>query len=430
MTNYRHGGRLFIIALLFAFFSQTTFAAGERDPNFGTGGSVVINFGGAINALTDAALQADGKLVVVGGAGPSAGQTSFALARLNTDGTLDSTFGTGGKVVTNLDNLDTTEQAQSVLIQPDGKIVVGGNAVILVGGSTQNYVFALVRYNPNGSLDSSFGSGGKVYTDLEGSNSERISKVLLQSDGKILALGESYANNDNSSRIALVRYKANGQEDNDFRTISRLFIAYPLQTRFDDAVLQQPDNKILISGWISFAYTNCENTPTTFCYGIQPFLTRYSSALILDRKFGRRAGREFGAVWDEFTSVSILPDGRIATAGSRVRRYTPNGRLETNFAMVQESTEDVAQRPDGKFAGCGSSGIGAANRDVITSLYNENGTLIGTDSINIFTQTVSQEFCSEVLSQTDGKFIVAGTVTRSSGTVSDFFVVRYVNITP
>ena len=165
---------------------------------------------------------------------------------------------------------------------------------------------------------------------------------------------------------------------------------------------------------------------TEQCQRIVPFLTRYNSDFMLDRKFGRRLGREVGVMFDDFTSVSVLPDGNIAIAGRRIRRYTANGRLETIFAEVSETTEQAAQKSDGKVIGCGSVGIGAPNRDVITSLYNPNGSLIGTDRIDIG----SQDFCREILSQTDGKFLAAGTATRSLGTLSDFFLVRYLNITP
>jgi uncharacterized delta-60 repeat protein len=411
----------FVLILLLA---QIIFAAGERDPNFGTGGSVTVNFGGGMNVLSDAALQPDGKILVVGSAGTSQSQTSFALARLNADGTPDASFGAGGKVITNLDNnLNTAEHGHSIAIQPDGKLVVGGDAQI-VSGNSQISAFAIVRYNADGTLDQSFGTGGKVFTVLQGIASTGISKILLQSDGKLLAFGE-YTSANQNGQILVVRYKTDGQEDNTFRAPSRLFISYPTHTRFDDAALQQPDDRILISGRISYTNPNC-NQKTEQCQITVPFLTRYNSNFILDRKFGRKLGREIGGMFDDFTSMSVLPDGNLVVAGRKIRRYTANGRLETIFAEVSETTEQAAQKFDGKVIGCGSVGIGALNRDVITSLYNPNGTLIGTDRIDIG----SQDFCREILSQADGKFLVAGTAMRSSGTLADFFLVRYLNIAP
>lgn len=419
--NYKITFKLFTFLLLFTFISQIAFAAGERDLNFGTGGSVIVNFGGGINLLSDAVLQADGKIVVVGRAGPNISQESFALARLNTDGSLDVSFGTGGKVLTDLDNNpNTSEIIRSVAIQPDGKIVVGGSASVISNNASRSY-FAIVRYNTDGTLDQSFGTGGKVYTVISEIGPSAISKILLRSDGKILAFSE-FSGSGGSDKIFVIRYRSDGREDNDFRVISRLFISYPTNTRFNDAVIQQPGDRILISGSINYTLPNCTNN----CQGAVPFLTRYNADFILDRKFGRKSGREVGTVFDDFTSISILSDGNLAVAGRKIRRFTANGRLNTTFAAVEETTEQVVQKPDGKFAGCGSVGIGTLNRDVITSLYNPNGTLIGSDRIDIGTQ----DFCSEILSQTDGKFLVAGTAYRSSGTISDFFLVRYLNITP
>ena len=408
MNNFR----LFVFLIIFTFVSQIAFAAGERDPNFGTGGKVIVNFGGDINLLTDAILQADGKILVVGRAGPNSSQESFALARLNTDGSLDASFGTGGKVLTDLDNNPNTDEIiNSAAIQPDGKIVVGGSASVISGNASRPY-FAIARYNADGTLDQSFGSGGKVFPVMPEIGLSAISKILVRPDGKILAFAEIYGIGG-QDKILVVRYKTDGREDNDFRAVSRLFIGYPTNTRFDDAVIQQPGDRVLISGWI-------------VNQGFVPFLTRYNADFILDRKFGRKAGREVGAVFDDFTSVAVLSDGRLAVAGRKIRRFSADGRLETTFAAVEETTEQAVQKPDGKFAGCGSLGIGTNNRDVITSLYNSNGTLIGTDRIDIGTQ----DYCSEILSQTDGKFVVAGTAYRASGTISDFFLVRYLNITP
>jgi len=107
-----------------------------------------------------------------------------ALARYNTDGTLDTTFGTGGTVTTDIYSGDHTDNARSVAIQTDGKIVAG------------NYSFALVRYNTNGTLDTAFGTGGKVTSDWDYAYA-----VAIQSDGKIVAVGRS-----NNGDFLVVRY--------------------------------------------------------------------------------------------------------------------------------------------------------------------------------------------------------------------------------
>src|SRR5205085_6356209 len=107
---------------------------------------------------------------------------TFALARYNSDGTLDATFGSGGKVTTVFGTNGAV--ALALALQPDGKIVAAG----VTASSTSN--FALARYNTNGTLDTSFGSGGKVTTNFSGGN-DYARGVAIQADGKIVVAGSS-----------------------------------------------------------------------------------------------------------------------------------------------------------------------------------------------------------------------------------------------
>jgi uncharacterized delta-60 repeat protein len=137
---------------------------GTPDSSFGAGGRTTASFTNFINSPNDMALQRDGKIVVAGTAESADGTVSeFAVARFNANGTLDTSFGTGGKVTTNFVGAMTggvSNPADSVLIQADGKILVGGHASRCARRCpTQS---ALARYNINGSLDTTFGSGGMV----------------------------------------------------------------------------------------------------------------------------------------------------------------------------------------------------------------------------------------------------------------------------
>jgi len=146
---------------------------------------------------------------------------NFALARYNSDGTLDTTFGTGGKVTTGF--VDTvfgpiSGSAYSLLLQPDGKIVLAGYANLKGGES-----FALARYNANGTLDAGFGTGGKVSTDFDPSGQGSFAfaySIALQQDGKIVAVGESTINGQRD--FALARYNSNGSLDAGFGTGGKL----------------------------------------------------------------------------------------------------------------------------------------------------------------------------------------------------------------
>src|SRR5438552_13266724 len=157
-------------------------AAGDLDPTFGTGGMVMTDINRSTDIAQAVAVQADGKLVVVGQTykhNDFSGE-DFVVTRYNTDGTLDNSFGSGGKVRTDFPGLAAVPS--SVVIQPDGKIVVAGGAFPLF---TFLGNFEVVRYNPNGSLDTSFGDGGIVTTTFPGDGSYAFA-LALQPDGKII----------------------------------------------------------------------------------------------------------------------------------------------------------------------------------------------------------------------------------------------------
>src|SRR5262245_25334602 len=149
--------------------------AGSLDTAFGVGGLATVSF--TTSPFTDqgmaVALQADGKVVVAGTVA-----NNFGVARFNADGSLDTSFGSGGLVVTDI--AGGNDLCQGVVIQADGKIVVAGGAANGATGTD----FALVRYNPDGSLDSSFGSGGIVVTPFGTTGSfDMANAVALQADG-------------------------------------------------------------------------------------------------------------------------------------------------------------------------------------------------------------------------------------------------------
>src|SRR5262249_4024029 len=148
---------------------------GSLDSSFGSGGEVTTSFKGQAIATAEA-IQNDGKIVLVGETQGANGD-DFALARYNPDGSLDTTFGTGGKVTTDFAGAD---DAFSVAIQSDGKIVVAGSSQQNTGED-----FALARYNSDGTLDTSFGAGGEVLTAIAGG----ANGVAIQADGKIVAAG-------------------------------------------------------------------------------------------------------------------------------------------------------------------------------------------------------------------------------------------------
>ena len=181
------------------------------------------------------AVQSDGKILVAG-TSYTGSKYNFALARYNTNGALDTTFDGDGKLTTSIST--GTDRAYSVAVQADGKILVAGES---------NFDFGLVRYNTNGSLDTTFDGDGKLTTPI-GSGYDFGRSVAVQADGKILVAG--YGSNGSNNDFALVRYNRNGSLDTTFDGDGKLTTAIgagqdigysvKVQIRRQDSVWRDP----------------------------------------------------------------------------------------------------------------------------------------------------------------------------------------------
>src|SRR6185503_10246187 len=174
-------------------------------------------------------IQPNGKIIVAG-ASWGVNNDDFALARYNSNGSLDTTFDTDGKTTTPIGSGD--DYGRAVALQSDGKIVVAGTSF---NGSNND--FALARYNSTGSLDTTFDTDGKVTTSF-GSGEDFGRGVAIQSDGKIVVAGHS------DGKFALTRYNNNGSLDMTFDTDGKVTTTIGAGD-FGFAVALQPDGKIL-----------------------------------------------------------------------------------------------------------------------------------------------------------------------------------------
>ena len=176
----------FVAALVwviaFAQASPAYAADGSLDSTFGNGGIVITDFGGYEDFGMDLEVQPDGRIVLVGSSSDGL-NPNFALARYNPDGSPDTTFGVDSKVSTDIAGGHDT--AYAVALQPDGKIIAVGNA-----SNGIDLDFALARYNPDGSLDTTFDLDGKVLSPIS-PYADYSTDVVLQPDGKILISGWS-----------------------------------------------------------------------------------------------------------------------------------------------------------------------------------------------------------------------------------------------
>jgi len=341
------------------FFYIRYFPSGVLDPSFGTNGKEVtaITLDSGLLGV-DIALQPDGKIVAVG----SNNYRDFAINRYNSDGSLDTSFGTAGQVVTSM--VDFQDIATKVEIQPDGKIVVAG----LYNSNGVGY--AVARYNPNGSLDTTFGTEGKVITPMGTFGLPNLGALLLQPDGKIIAVGDSNSGNTYN----LVRYNADGSLDSSFGSngiVSHGLSGYSVY-RYHDAALQ-PDGKIIGAG----AASN------------QTVVLRYNANGSRDMGFGNQNGI---FVSDFFLyvgkSIALQTDGKIAAFGYK---STNGGR--TTFAVERLNAIGT---PDTAF---GNNGI------VLTPA--------GSSGSEAWTGAV----------QADGKILALGTAYTPTGT--HIAIVRY-----
>ncbi len=282
---------------------------GSLDPTFGTGGLVTTDLASGNNDFANAVvLQPDGKIIAAGQA-RVVNNESFGLARYNSDGSLDSTFGTGGIVITTISG--GIDRANAVVLQPDGKIIAVGQA--RVGGNND---FALLRYNSDGSLDATFGTGGLVTTGFPGGGPDEANAAVLQPDGKIIAVGR--ANVMGNNNFALARYNSDGSLDGTFGTGGLVTTAFSALSDFANAVVLQPDGKIIAVG---------QGRPG----GDPDFaLARYNSNGSLDSTFGTGGlvTTDFFGGIDLANAALLQSDGKIIAVGSA------DVGGNTNFALA------------------------------------------------------------------------------------------------
>ncbi len=287
---------------------------GSLDTTFGTGGKVTTALGNYGDVGYAMVIQSDGKIVVAGYS-DDASSNFFALVRYNSDGSLDTTFGSGGIVTTPFGNSD--DQGQAVALQRDGKIVEGGWSY-----NGTDWDFALARYNTNGSLDSTFGTGGKVTTAM-GTGDDVIYGVAIQSDGRIVGAGFDMANTFN--QFALARYNSDGSLDSTFGSAGKVTTAIGTDDDFAGDIVILNDGRIVVAG------TSSNGTDDDFA------IARYNSNGSLDSTFGAggKTTTTIGNGNDIGLSMALQSDGKMLLTGF----IQNNG--DRDFGVVRYMTDPV-----------------------------------------------------------------------------------------
>jgi uncharacterized delta-60 repeat protein len=316
--------------------------SGSLDTSFGTKGIAKASFGTGTATSVDAlALAPGGKIVVVGAVAPSGESSEFGIARFKENGSLDTSFGSAGTVVTQADPGTSDEGAESVLVQPEGKIVVGGSG-IAVSYHAETTTGALVRYNANGSLDTSFGSAGVVL----GGGLENIFALGLDEAGQLFVLPEFAEFSPAGARLASVTAAPITASSHGGRDA---FLATGQSVRVETVGVSKHVTDVQAQ-----RYSASGTLDTTF--SDTPF--PYSST----------------AARDSASAVAIAPDGQVVVGGSQfystsvlgLALLNTNGSLDQAFGSGGAVTTTIN----------GNESINALtvqpNGDIVAAGYSEN----------------------------------------------------------
>ncbi|HVW31786.1 MAG TPA: delta-60 repeat domain-containing protein, partial [Acidimicrobiia bacterium] len=355
--------------------------AGALDASFGDGGKVVVKPPAEAGEWPAAqAVASDGKIVVVGTAAPARNGYAFLLLRFMPDGRLDPSFGTAGRVWTDLVTLATplrgavegdvalgASTATAVAIQPDGKILVGG--ATQSGGTT---AWALMRYLADGRPDTTFGSDGLTVTDFDPSTNDSMTSLLLRPDGRIVAAG---AAGDNA---ALARYLPDGQLDPTFGGSHNGTVTTGGGMLNALALEVARDGKLLIAG-------QAGEPGGPFDFGA----ARYSADGVPDASFGQAGAvrTDLGSTGEWAAGVAPGPDGTVVVGGASgssftVLRYRADGQLDPAFGTggISKAGPDIGgahamvELPDGRPILVGEQ-VAGDFRQVAVARYRADGAL-------------------------------------------------------
>ena len=399
---------------------------GALDVSFDTDGRVTNATGAAaaVDQTLAVAVQSDGKVVTTGTCDMGVSGTDVCLARYNTNGSLDGTFDTDGRVTTAWGAGAAGDSSYALALQSDGRIVVAGSC----GMGATGWDVCLARYNVNGSLDPTFDIDGRVTTATGAAAATDVAYgVAVQADGKIVTAGHCQMG-ASSDDLCLARYLTNGSLDPTFDTDGRQTTSVGAAADIARAITLQSDSKIIVAGYCDMGAT-----------GWDVCLARYHPNGSLDLTFDTdghvtttvaAAGASDAAI-----AVAMQPDGKIVTAGecamgatgidACLLRYHPNGSLDLTFdtdgrvttatgaAGANDQAYSMVMQPDGRIITAGTCAMGASGNDVCLARYNSDGSLDLTFDADgrVTTATApgaGSDLALGIAIQPDGKVVTAG----------------------
>ncbi|WP_310993366.1 T9SS type A sorting domain-containing protein [Aequorivita marina] len=418
--------KLYTLLLLIVTTSVTLAQPGTLDPTFGTDGIVTTAIDPNYNFAEATIVQADGKIVVAGNAGTPA-DFRMAIARYNTDGSLDSSFGNGGNLHFNVGAVKSF--IMDLAQQPDGKIVIGGRTWDNESGN-----FALVRLNEDGSFDDTFGTNGIAH--IITSEADVSEKISLLDDGKIIVAG--YRDNN----FAVAKFNADGSVDSTFGINGWYTFIFENAESFATDIAIQNDDKVVISG---FAH----NTDNRF----QITAARLTADGNPDSSFGTNGKVIFNVGdWNDFgESIAIQSDGKILIAGHKwianaqqrhdffVAKLNTNGSLDTSYGdngvgtarLVDGAnyTSEMVLQADEKPVLVGSTVLNGEYNSALVRFDTDGfpDFSFGDEGMTSIDVNGREDYGEAIALQADEKIIVAGYSYTASGSDSEFVVTRFLN---
>jgi competence ComEA-like helix-hairpin-helix protein len=404
-------------------------ADGTLDSTFGNGGIVTTDIGENDDLGLDVERQPDGRIIMAGTSSNADGtDNDFGLVRYNPDGSLDTTFDTDGKVTTSFGA--GYDLASALVLQADGKIIAAGHS-----DNSNEADFALARYNLDGSLDTTFGLDGKVTTPI-GSGDDFGIDLALQGDGKIVVAGFSFNDATSGDMLVLARYNEDGSLDETFGSQGIVTADFGCAAA-GYALVLQPDGKIIVAGH------TCGLNSLDFA------LVRFNSDGSTDISFDQDGivTTDFNNSYDSGHAVALQPDGKIIVAGHSytdanvsidfaLARYNPDGSPDTSFDEDGKVTTDlggwrdfvyaISLQPDSKILVAGEQWQQEGGTvDFALARYNTDGSLDAGFGTDgrMITDISSGDYANALALQPDGRILVGG--FSDNGFNFDFALARY-----
>jgi len=419
----------YIIAFIIGFIQPIMAQYGKLDSTFNINGRVTTGFLQHSGHANSGGMQSDGKIIAAGTL-QSGNNAYFGVARYNSNGTLDTTFGVDGKAIIQI-GTQKRDHVRALRIQPDDKIIIAG----ITSKDTNSHI-ALIRLSPNGVLDSTLGINGVTILALEGRSNNGTS-IAIQQDGKIFLAG--YTSSPNTDAL-VCRFTPDGKPDSSFGIFGKVVTDIPWLSNGANAIAIQRDGKVITGGFVGFAHEGV---------AVYDFsLIRFYENGILDSTFNMDGiVRTSISQWvDQLYGLAIQPDGKIVAAGHTnsgdpnhhnfdfvVARYNEDGSLDTDFgtnglAMTPFGAEDdgansVAVQPDGKILAVGQTSYWF-DSDFALARYLSDGTIDTTWGLGGKVTTdfnSSSDYGSSMVLQTDGKIVAMGS------SENDFAIARYLS---